>query len=150
MDHSLKNTNANFGCAEHLAQHLFPRPARAIAATVKVESGGAEFGIGVTRQMGFREESESADASGFRKLRPRDLSDHAEAQIAYDTIENCAQTFEIGKRACVATACINEPFSAESHVSRATVYPKRIVLTGLQNEHDWFFTQVNKTSSLVR
>ena len=39
----------------------------------------------------------------------------AEFEIAYDTIKNRAQTIEVSKRRFVATARIDEPFSAESH-----------------------------------
>ena len=127
MDHSLKNADANFGCTEHLAQHLFPRPAGAFATAVKIESGRAEFRIGVTGQVGFSEQGEPADASGLRKLHPGNFPNDAKIEMAYHAIKNCAQAFEIGERFAVATARIDEPFSAECHFSRATVYPKRIV-----------------------
>jgi hypothetical protein len=132
VERSFKDVDVNFRRAEHFLQHAFPGPRSAFAAAVKIESGGAKFGIRVTGKMRFGKQRKSADAARFGKLGPRNLADDVKIEIVYDAMENCAEAFNVGKRVCVAAACIDEPFSAESH--RADSLPS--LWTGLQNSHD--------------
>jgi hypothetical protein len=112
VDHSLKDLDADFGCAEHLFQHSFPRPVSAVAAAVKIESRGAKLGIRVTGKMRLRKQREPADAARRLELVPGNLAEDVKIQIANDAIENRAQPFNVRKRRWIASACIDEPFSS--------------------------------------
>ena len=121
MNQSIEHANFHFSCAKHFFEDCFPRPVRAIAATVKIERGRAKFGIGVTRKMRLRKQCETTHAARVIELVPGDFAEHVQIEIAYDAIENRAESIEVCKRLWVAPACVDEPFRSESHKLRERI-----------------------------
>jgi hypothetical protein len=46
------------------------------------------------------------------ELMPGNFAENVQLEIAYDAIQNCAQTVEICKRSRIAPACLNQPFGS--------------------------------------
>jgi len=87
---AFKLAHADLLRAQHFFQHLLPRPYRAIATAVEVESSGAKLRVSVTGEMGFGEQGQSAHAARRGELMPGNLSENVEVEILNDTCENCA------------------------------------------------------------
>ncbi len=97
MEQTFKYANVDFSRAEHFFERCFPGPSGAVATAVEIESCGVKFRIGVTREMRFGKQCETADAARFIELMPRDFAEHVQIEIANDAFENCTQAIEICK-----------------------------------------------------
>ncbi len=85
------DAHADALCSKHLFESFIPIPFGTLAATVEIKGRGLKFGIGMTGEMRFRQERETCDAAGRRKLMPHLLAQDLQVQLCDDAVKESAQ-----------------------------------------------------------
>ena len=109
------DTHADALCPEHLFESFIPIPFGTLAAAVEIKGRGLKFGIGMTCEMRFRQERETRDAAGWRKLMPHLLAQDLQVKLCDDAVKESAQGCAIAQSRGPASGRIYEPFCANDH-----------------------------------